>query len=221
MTNSEIIGYLYALLASFFFAFYIVPKKLTKQKPILYSFFMGFGFLFGSIILYFLSFFFLKNPETFVNIKLFYSALAGILWAVGTILFLSSIDKIGLARSNQWKNLQGPIGVILSLIILSEFLHTNAIFAVLAGFSIFISAIFLNIKHADEKKINSKGILLATVSALFFGIVTVFNKFVTDSWAIYTQLVVWSFFTFISISIFLVRKIWEMSFFWRKKKKEN
>jgi drug/metabolite transporter (DMT)-like permease len=181
MTNSELIGYFYALLASFFFAFYIVPKKLTKQKPILYSFFMGSGFFLGSIFLYFLSFFFLKNPETFANIKLFYSALAGILWAVGTILFLSSIDKIGLAQSNQWKNLQGPIGVILSLIILSEFLHTNAIFAVLAGFSIFISAIFLNIKHADEKKIDTKGIFLAILSALFFGIVTVFNKFVTDS----------------------------------------
>ncbi|MBA4320551.1 MAG: hypothetical protein C0412_19305 [Flavobacterium sp.] len=206
MTNSTLIGYLYALAASFFFAFYLVPKKLTNQKPTLYSFFMGSGFLFGSIILYFISFFALNNPETFVIKNLIYSALAGILWAFGLIFLLSSIDRIGLARSNQWKNLQGPIGVILSLIILSEFLHTNALFAVLAGFSIFVSAIFLNIKHADGKKIEPKGILLAVLSAFMFGSVTVLNKFVTNNSGIYTQLVIWSFFTFATIAVYVSSK---------------
>lgn len=206
MINSAIIGYLYALVASFFFAFYIVPKKLTKQKPILFSFFMGCGFLVGSIILYLISFFVLNNPETFANRSLIYSALAGVLWAFGSIFLLSSIDKIGLARSNQWKNLQGPIGVMLSLIILSEFLHTNAFFAVIAGFSIFASALFLNIKREDEKKIEPKGVMLAVLSALMFGVVTVLNKFVTDSLAIYTQLVVWSFFTLATIMIYILSK---------------
>jgi Putative glucose uptake permease len=200
------IGYLYATIASLFFAFYIVPKKLTKQKPILYSFFMSIGFLFGSIILYLISALAGNHLETFANANLFYSVLAGILWAFGSIFLLSSIDKIGLTRSNQWKNLQGPVGVILSLIILSEFLHTNALFAVLAGFSIFISALFLNIKHSDGNKINPKGISLAILSALMFGIVTVLNKFVTDNSGVYAQLIVWSFFTFATIAIYILIK---------------
>ena len=206
MINSALIGYLYALAASFFFAFYIVPKKLTKQRPILYSFFMGFGFLLGSIILYLISIFVFNGSENFASKHFIYSALAGVLWAFGSIFLLSSIDKIGLARSNQWKNLQGPIGVILSLIVLSEFLHTNAFFIILACFSIFISAIFLNIKHADGRKIEPAGILLAVLSAFMFGFVTVLNKFVTNNAGIYTQLVIWSFFTFLTITIYISSK---------------
>jgi len=206
MTNSMVIGYLYALAASIFFAFYIVPKKLTKQKPILYSFFMGLGFFIGSILLYLVSFFVLNNHEIFNSKNFFYSALAGALWALGSIFLLSSIDLIGLTRSNQWKNLQGPIGVVLSLVVLSEFLYANALFAILAGFSVFASAVLFNIKNENEKKIEPKGILLAVLSALLFGVVTVLNKSITNSSAIYTQLIVWSFFTFATITIYIFSK---------------
>ncbi len=92
------------------------------------------------------------------------------------------------------------------MIILSEFLHTNALFAVLAGFSIFVSAVLLSIKREDEKKIEPKGISLAVLSALMFGVVTVLNKFVTDNSAIYTQLVIWSFFTLTTITIYILSK---------------
>jgi len=206
MTNSMVIGYLYALAASIFFAFYIVPKKLTKQKPILYSFFMGLGFFIGSILLYLVSFFVLNNHEIFNSKNFFYSALAGALWALGSIFLLSSIDLIGLTRSNQWKNLQGPIGVVLSLVVLPEFLYANALFAILAGFSVFASAVLFNIKNENEKKIEPKGILIAVLSALLFGVVTVLNKSITNSSAIYTQLIVWSFFTFATITIYIFSK---------------
>jgi len=167
---------------------------------------MGTGFLFGSIVIYVVSFFVINHPETFTNKFLFLSILAGILRAIGSIFLLTSIDKIGLARSNQWKNLQGPIGIILSLILLSEFIETNALFAVFAGITIFISALFLNIKHESEKKIEPKGIRLAILSAIMFGIITVLNKFVTDHSGIYAQLVVWSLFTFATISVYILSK---------------
>lgn len=203
MINVDLIGYIYAIIASLFFAFYIIPKKLTKQKPLYYSFFMGIGFVFGSTFIYFIYYFISNNAETFINKFLFLSIIAWILRAIWSIFLLSSIDKIGLARSNQWKNLQWPIGVILSLIILSEFIQTNTIFALIAGLNIFISALFLNIKHESEKKINAKGIRLAIFSAILFGIVTVLNKFVTDNSWIYAQLVVWSMFTFATIWIYI------------------
>ncbi len=172
----------------------------------MFSFFMGLGFLLGSIFLYFISAIVSGHFQTFANTSLFYSVLAGMLWAFASIFLLSSVDRIGLARSNQWKNLQGPVGVILSLIILSEFLRTNALFAVLAGFSVFVSALFLNIKHSDGKKVELKGIIFAVLSAILFGVVTVLNKFVTDNSGVYTQLAVWSFFTFITIAIYILSK---------------
>src|SRR3989338_7213251 len=64
---------------------------------------------------------------------LLWSLPAGIIWGTSFLLLILSIDRIGLSRSNQWKNLQGPVGVILSLIILAEYSTTNAFFAVLAG----------------------------------------------------------------------------------------
>lgn len=202
--NPEFLGYSYAIVASFFFAIYIVPKKLSKQKPIHYSFFMGIGFFLSSLITYVISLFTGNNQETFANKALIYSVFAGILWAVGSIFLLTSIDRIGLARSNQWKNLQGPIGVVLSLIILSEFLQTNAFFAVLAGLAIFISAIFLTIKNEDGKKVELRGIIFALLSALLFGTVTVLNKYVTNQSGVYAQQVVWSFFVFLSVAIYIL-----------------
>ncbi len=220
MTNLVLDGYIYALLASFFFAFYIVPKKLTNQKPILFCFFMGLGFFYSSFAIYLLSLLTSNAPEIFSGKNLIYSILAGIVWALGSIFLLSSIDKIGLARSNQWKNLQGPIGVILSLIILSEFLRTNGLPAILAGFSVFASALFLNIRHADGQKVELNGVILAIVSAFMFGIVTVLNKFVADNSGIYTQLVIWSFFTYVTIAVYVFSRSKLRNELFRTKRKD-
>ncbi len=78
---------------------------------------MGLGFFITSIILYIINKILVYNPqETLLNPILLLSALGGILWLIGSIFFLTAIDKIGLSRSNQWKNLQGPIGAIMLLL---------------------------------------------------------------------------------------------------------
>ena len=111
---------------------------------------------------------------------------------------------MGLARSNQWKNLQGPVGVILSLIILGEYLSTNPLFALLAGLAVFLSAVYFNIVPSKkDQKINKKGIYLASLSALAFGIVTVINKYVTTNVGVYSQQVVWSLSMVVSILAYI------------------
>ena len=80
---------------------------------------MGIGFFLSSLVLYLLKPL-LGFHET-ISPALIWSIVAGIVWATGFVSFVKSIDAIGLTRSNQWKNLQGPIGVFLSLVIFPYF----------------------------------------------------------------------------------------------------
>ncbi|MEK7156553.1 MAG: GRP family sugar transporter [Patescibacteria group bacterium] len=185
------LGYLLAFVSSIFFGLYVVPRKLSKLEPVHFSLLMSFGFFVGSVLLYLLQPL-LQFQET-INSALLWSLLAGAIWATSFLLLVYSIDRIGLSRSNQWKNLQGPVGVVLSLVILAEYSTTNAFFAVLAGIAIFVSALFFSATTPEKGKANSYGILLAILAGLGFGIVAVINKYVTDNVGVYSQQVVWSF----------------------------
>ena len=185
------IGYILALVSSIFFGLYVVPRKLSKLEPVHFSLLMSLGFFVGSLVLYLLQPL-LQFQET-ISPALLWSLLAGLIWAMSFLLLIYSIDQIGLSRSNQWKNLQGPVGVILSLVILAEYSTTNAFFAVLAGVAIFVSALFFSATTPETGKANSRGILLAILAGVGFGIVTVINKYVTDNVGVYSQQVVWSF----------------------------
>ncbi len=200
-------GYLFAIISSLFFTFYVVPKKISKQTPEKYSLFMGLGFFIISIIMYIINKILVYNPqETLLNPILLLSGLGGILWLIGSIFFLTAIDKIGLSRSNQWKNLQGPIGAILILIFLSEFMQTKVIFIVLAILFILISAMLFTVKNQDEKVIDKKGIIYAILSALFFGINALIQKYATNHGLVYSQQVYFSGLVFLSALIYIFIK---------------
>lgn len=201
-------GYLLAVVSSIFFSLYVVPRKLSKQPALYFSLLMSAGFFVGSVVLY------LCKPLLGFNEvwspALGWSVLAGVIWASGFLAFIKSIDAIGLARSNQWKNLQGPIGVILSLIILGEWARTNPLFAVLAGVAVFASAICLTVaKEKEERQARLSGIYLAALSGLAFGVVTVINKYVTTKVGVYSQQVVWSFCICLSLLVYAIfQKSW-------------
>lgn len=195
------IGYLFAIISSIFFSLYVVPRKLAKQKPTLFVLMMSIGFFIGSLFLYFI------NIKEKLNLYLLFSIPAGIIWVTSFIFFINSIDLIGLSRSNQWKNLQGPVGVFLSLIILSEYGKVNPFITIIAGISIFISAFFLSNTTDEKIKITKqKGIYFGLLSGLGFGIVTVINKLVTDQVGVYSQQVVWSISMFVSMLVYLLYK---------------
>ena len=184
------IGYLLAIISSIFFSLYVVPRKLSKLSPSVFSFFMSLGFFTGSVVLYYIKPF-LKLNEI-ISPVLWWSVLAGVIWATAFVLFIKSIDAIGLSRSNQWKNLQGPVGVVLSLIILREFSTINPVFAVLAAVAIFLSALFFTTSSDSSSSSDIKGVYLASLSALGFGSVAVIQKYVTSNVGVYSQQVVWS-----------------------------
>jgi hypothetical protein len=135
------------------------------------------------------------------------AALIGVLRTIGSVLFLTAIDKVGLSRSNQRKNLQGPIGAILMLVFLSEFFITNLLFIFLSIFAIFISALLFTIKNEKETTIDKKGIIFAVVSAFFFGTGALIQKYLVNHGYLFGQQVYFSLFTFLTAMLFLcIRK---------------
>ena len=196
-------GYIFAVISSIFFSLYVIPRKLSRQHPLYFSLFMGLGFFSSSVALYFLKP--ILGFSEVISPALLWSIVAGAIWATGFVSFVKSIDAIGLARSNQWKNLQGPVGVLLSLVILGEYATTNPFFAFLAGVAVFLSAVFFTISNSkEEAKINLGGIYLAAISGLAFGVVTVINKFVTTEVGVYSQQVIWSLSIVISLLLYIL-----------------
>lgn len=197
-------GIILALITSVFFALYIVPRKLSTLKPIQFNTLLAMGFAGGSIGLYLVQIL-LGNNEGLFNKNLLLAGLAGVLWASAIMSLVKSIDLIGLARSNQWKNLQGPIGVLLSLVVLKEAQSVNPWLAMASGLIIFSAAVALNIQPAKRvPKINARGVLLALLAGVLFGTVSMISKFVTDNAGVYSQNV------WLSVSILISLLVYQL-----------
>lgn len=197
------LGYISAIVSSIFFSLYIIPRKLSKLSPVVFSLFMSIGFSISTVMVYLFQM--LNDYHEKPSHILLWSVGAGIIWAISFVAFVTSIDLIGLSRSNQWKNLQGPVGVLLSLLLLGEWAKTNPLFALLAALAIFLSALFFtNTSSNISKHINTNGIFLALLSALGFGSVAVIQKHVTAQVGVYTQQVIWSFSIFICLLIYIL-----------------
>lgn len=217
-----IVGYICALISSLFFTAYVIPKKLSKQTPIKYSLFMGLGFFIVSIIMFIINKIIVNNPlENLTNPVLLLSGFGGILWLIGSVFFLTAIDKIGLSRSNQWKNLQGPVGAILTLTFLSEFMETKVVYIILAVVFILLSAMLFTIRKKKEKIVDKKGIIYAILSAIFFGINALIQKFATNNGLIYAQQVYFSALVFISALVYIAFKDRSIKVMKDIKNKEN
>ncbi len=197
------IGFVLAFISSVFFSLYVVPRKLSKLKPLDFSLLMSIGFFTSSLLLY--AFQPVLGFHETISPVLLWSLLAGAIWAASFVTFVKAIDAIGLSRSNQWKNLQGPIAAVLSLIFLAEWQTTKPFFVLLAGLAIFASALAFTISDSKEQaKANMKGVYLATLAGLGFGTVAVIQKYVTTNVGVYSQQVVWSFAIMLSIALYIL-----------------
>jgi len=114
------------------------------------------------------------------------------LWGIAFTLLIKAIDEIGVVRSNQWKNLQGPVGVILNLIILGEASLVNPFLAILSSCLIFVSASVFNLKSSFITRTKNNGVIFAIASGILFGIVSLINNYVIKTAGIYNQELVWA-----------------------------
>lgn len=196
-------GYLLAFISSLFFSIYVVPRKLSKLKPIEFSQLMAIGYFTSTVILY------LFKPvlgfhET-LSPTLLLAVLGGAIWAASFVTFVKAIDILGLSRSNQWKNLQGPVAAIGGLIVLNEVQTTQPVFVLLAALAIFASAAMLTISaNKEEARANLRGVYMAALAGLGFGTTAVIQKYVTTNVGVYSQQVVLSFSIMASIALYLL-----------------
>jgi len=111
---------------------------------------------------------------------------------LGMAAYNLAIDKIGLTRFNQWKNIQGPVGSLLILFIIADMTSPIKVLFLLLGMTImFGSALLFQIKtDAEHGKKNAnkkieldknvlKGILFALFSGVCFGFSALFNSIVS------------------------------------------
>ena len=200
------LGYIFAIISSIFSAIYVVPKKLSKRKPATYAMFMGIGYFTVSII----GFVLLKElkyiDEPFFFPHIIVACINGIVWTVASVAVLSSIDRIGLAKSNQWKSLQGPIGAFLMLAFFSEFLTTKVIFILLAIVFITFAAMMFSTREKDTDSVDKVGILYALLAAVFYGLYTFIKKYLTNEGTLFAQQIYTSLFVFISAASYTLIK---------------
>lgn len=204
--NDILLGYLFAIISSLFSAIYVIPKKISKQKPIVYVMFMGLGFFITSTVGYIILNINSNIEENLLNPHLLFACFGGIVYTIASTFVLSSIDKIGLAKANQWKSLQGPIGTFLILVLLSEVKNTKVLCIILAAIFLASSAMLFTIKDKDNNQKDKKGIIYALLAAFFFGIFALIQKYLTNKGLVYSQHIYISLFIFISASIYVFYK---------------
>ena len=199
-------GYIFAVISSVFSAIYVVPKKLSKQKPVTYAMIMGCGYLIAASIGYaaLKSLNIIDEPLFFPRAYL--ACINGIVWAVASVAVLSSIDRIGLAKSNQWKSLQGPVGSLLMMVFLSEFLTANVVFLVLAIIVITLAAMMFSTREKSTGGLDKRGILYALIAAVFYGISALLSKMLTLDGLLFSQQIYQAMFIVIATAFYqLVR----------------
>lgn len=200
MTNI-VLGYILSIVSSFFHTLYIIPRKISKQNPVIYILYMSIGFMLSSVIIgvvYDIKGYFID----FTNPILIYAAIAGVLSMIASIFVVLAIDEIGMSKSNQWKNFQGPIGAGLIFIFFGEAKNTKISFLMLAIITIFISAMLLTIKDDNQRNSNKKGIIYALGAALFYGVNALMRKYTSDANLIYEQQLYSSIFMFLSALVY-------------------
>lgn len=216
-----VLGVTFAVLTSIFYAISAVPRKFSKSSPLTYVLFDCLGFFIMSI-LFFSIIKLLGNTENLLDPKLWGGgALCALTLVFGSLFLWKAIDQIGLSKSTQWKNLQGPLGSLLIFFIFGEALQVNIWFLLASIIAILISAILFSIKDSTEKKFNLKGVLYAVFAALFFGGTALMQKYLSVEGFIYSQQVSFSFFALLFSMIFVLIKEKNLSCLKDTFKKDN
>ena len=182
-----ILGLVFAVIVSVLFAVYAVPRKFSQQNVILYTMWMGMAYFIGTVILISILWGLrIEEPENLLNSWHLLTVLRGFIWLLGMSAYNLAIDKIGLTRFNQWKNVQGPIGSLLILFILTDVAEIKILWLVLGITVMFVSAWMFQITTDAEKenlivsRKNAKvGITLALFSGVCFGVTALLNSVVT------------------------------------------
>ena len=186
-----ILGFIFAVVVSILFAVYAVPRKYSRQHVILYTMWMGIAYFIGTMVVIVLMVGWgeremedLSSPWHMVTIA------RGFIWVLGMAAYNLAIDHIGLARFNQWKNIQGPVGSLLMLFLLAEIVGVKVLWLLLGMSAMLTSAFLFQIKMESMDKTDSlQGVAWAVFAGVCFGVSALLNKIVSDQGFLFAQLI--------------------------------
>jgi len=204
--NTVLLGYIFAFLSSATSTIYVLPKKISGQKPVSYAMLMGAGFFIASSAGFAVYKTVFKIEESLLDPELLYACLGGILYAAASVSFLSAIDRIGLAKATQWKSLQGPLATLMMLLLLSEFTEVRIIFIVLAVLFLLTAATLFTVKETHNNRVDRRGVLYGLSAAFLFGVFAVIQKHLTNKGLLFSQHIYMSLFIFLTTGTYLLIK---------------
>ncbi|MDR2694384.1 MAG: GRP family sugar transporter [Chitinispirillales bacterium] len=177
-------GFILSVLVSLLFAVYAIPRKFSTQNVILYTMWMGVAYFVGTAAavpaLWGGGF---ERAENLASPWHSLTVARGGVWVLGMAMYNLAIDKIGLTRFNQWKNVQGPVGSLLILFVVSENVTgTKVLFLALGMTVMLLSAMFFQIRlETDRGKTAARsGVLCALGAGVCFGVAALLNSVVSS-----------------------------------------
>jgi len=194
------LGFIFSIIVSILFAAYAIPRKYSKQNVILYTMWMGIAYFIGTIMgISIIWGFGIEEPEDLLNPWHLLTVLRGFIWVLGMAAYNLAIDKIGITRFNQWKNIQGPVGSFLIMFIVADmFVWIKAVYLILGMIVMFISAVMFQVKSDDESRVvfatnhtnrhelliskedTKSGIVFALFAGVCFGVTALLNSIVSS-----------------------------------------
>jgi glucose uptake protein GlcU len=182
---NQLVGFGYALIATFLFGIYMVPRQYTRISQRAFLVCMGIGILISATIIS-------LAGEGILPISLLQYILtfaAGLAWSVGALGYAVSVDYLGLSRATPIKNTYGALSTIFGIVIFHEFtlVRPDALtLAVVGSLAIVVSASLLGRIEATrsmtcppaDRRCIMIGVLFAVVSAIGYGVRSIPTKIV-------------------------------------------
>jgi len=163
---SELIGFIYAIIAAIFWGSYLVPYKKMKVSVYYSQFLMCLGIFLSTLVVSILF-----NFSLTLSIA---GLAAGLIWVIGNLSSLLAIEKIGISRAF-------PIWISNTLVMFTWgvvlFKELTTLTGFLLGFIgvllVFIGCVLIGRTRKEKEKSTKKGIIFALIAAVLFGSVFV------------------------------------------------
>ncbi len=214
MLPAKLIGIAASLTAAIFFGLYPVPRRYVNSGITDYMISMSLGLLATGTIISLGAGLLLKIPILQLSLaQLGYALLAGSLWCLGTIMYVSSVDCAGVGRATPIKNLTLIFGVLFGLFIFQEYttltlanigmILTGSILLIYSGKKLSsiqghqdiarpscpVDLVIPEILSDDKRTTLTAGIILALGAALLYGLTTIPIKTLTRNTQTITQFI--------------------------------
>ena len=166
-------GFVLALTSMVLYGLYMVPRRKSSASAGVFTFWMGWGILVSTTIIAFIS-----GDMQHVGIDQYLMMfLSGILWATGTLGYLTSVQLIGLSRSTPIKNTSAVLGTLFGILIFHEFSFDKYLplgFAIIGSGAIVASATLLGrVEIPDDvenPRVNTKVLVYGVLCSLWAAI---------------------------------------------------